>query len=201
MPTKRVMVAPSLAPSAAIEHEREPPFAVYYKDAAMPAGFHPMRKSGSVYYVPFDAPLRVQTSTTRLEAHDHSAATLRVSKDFASFLNAVEESVFDAALQRRKVWFKKELGEDELRAGFKSFLADDTVEVKVADDCVAFDENGEQVDLPVGSRVRCILELTGVCFGRTEFGCMWTLVQAQKLSSPKCLIDPSAGTDFAANFA
>lgn len=200
MPTKRVMVAPSLAPSAA-EHDREPPFALYYKDAAVPSGFLPMRKSGTVYHVPFDAPLRVQTPMMKLEAHDQNAATLRVSRDFATFLNRVEEFVFDAALQHRNVWFKKELGDDELRAGFKSFVCDDTTEVKVADDCVAFDESGEQVDLPIGSRVRCILELSGVCFGRTEFGCMWTLLQVQKSTSPKCLIDPSVGTDFAANFA
>lgn len=200
MPTKRVMVAPSLAPSA-VEQQQDPPFAVYYKDATIPSGFQAMRKNGSVYYVPFDEPLRVQTPATRLEACDQNTATLAVSKDFAKFLGRIDEFVFGEALERRKTWFKKDLGEDELRAGFKSFIADNTVEVKVDDECVAFDENGDQIDLPVGSRVRCILELTGVCFGRTEFGCMWTLLQAQKSTSPKCLINPSVGADFAANFA
>lgn len=200
MPTKRVMVAPSLAPSA-VEQQQDPPFAVYYKDAALPSGFQQMRKTGNVYYVPFDEPLRVQSPATKLESHDQSTATLAISKDFTKFLRRIEEFVFDEALERRKTWFKKDLSEDELRAGFKSFVGDASVEVKVDDECVAFDETGDQIELSPGSRVRCILELTGVCFGRTEFGCMWTLLQAQKSSSPKCLINPSVGADFAANFA
>lgn len=200
MPTKRVMVAPSLAPSA-VEQYQDPPFAVYYKDAVVPSGFQQMRKTGNVYYVPFDEPLRVQTPVIRLEACDQNTATLAVSKDFAKFLARVDDYVFGKALDHKKTWFKKDLSEEELRAGFKTFIADNTVEVKVDDDFAAFDENGDQIELSNGSKTRCILELTGVCFGRTEFGCMWTLLQAQKSTSPKCLINPSVGADFAANFA
>jgi hypothetical protein len=198
------MVAPSLAPSAVEQSEQTRPFAVYYKDAPVPTGFRSMRKTGNVYHVPFDEPLRVQTPALKLVTYDQDdgIVTFGASKDFAKFLERIEEFVFAEAVERRKTWFKKDLGEDELRAGFKSFVRDDrTVDVKVDDDCVAFDEQGNQVELVQEDRVRCILELSGVCFGRTEFGCMWTLLQAQKSSSPKCLINPSISADFAANFA
>lgn len=57
--------------------------------------------------------------------------------------------------------------------------------------------------LAPGDGVRCLLELSKVCFGRTEFGATWTLVQAQRAEvppppppkqRPRCLIDPSAET-------
>ncbi len=50
MPTKRVMVAPSLAPSATEQHES---YATYYKDAELPVGLRGMRMFVCVYNVPF----------------------------------------------------------------------------------------------------------------------------------------------------
>ncbi len=199
MPTKRVMVAPSLAPSATEIHES---YATYYKDAELPTGFRGMRKIGGVYHVPFDHPVRVQTPVMKLESYDQGVATFHVPKDFYKFMERIEEFAFHEAVERRKSWFKKDLNEDELRAGFKSFVRDGClVDVKMADESTTFDECGSPTELAPGSHARCIFELTGLCFGRTEFGCMWTLAQAQSTASPKCLINPSVGADFTSNFA
>lgn len=200
MPTKRVMVAPSLAPSVA--EQQDASYAVYYKDAELPIGFRGMRKTGGVYHVPFDHPIRIQTPVLKFEYIDEGVATFRVPKDFYDFMERVEDFAFREAVERRASWFKKDLNEDELRAGFKSFVREGSeVDVKVGDECVAFDERGAQTELESGARIRCIFELSGVCFGRTEFGCMWTLVQAQSTASPKCLINQAVGADFTSNFA
>lgn len=193
------MVAPSLAPSVA-EHQEQ--YAVYYKDAELPHEFRSMRKTAGVYHVPFDSPLRIQTPVLKFEYIDQGVATFQVPSEFYDFMERVEEFAFREAVEHRKLWFKKDLSEDELRSGFKSFIREGSVvDVKLGDDFATFDERGSQTELDPGSRTRCIFELTGLCFGRTEFGCMWTLVQAQSTASPKCLINPSVGADFTSNFA
>jgi hypothetical protein len=50
--------------------------------------------------------------------------------------------------------------------------------------------------LRAGAQVRCVLELARVCFGRTEFGAQWRVVQAAPCPAPVCLIagdDPAGG--------
>jgi hypothetical protein len=98
-----------------------------------------------------------------------------------------------------------------LRASFKQFCkpaagalacGGGALKIKVPRDALVFDAEGGVVDrgaLAPGAAVRAILELSRVCFGRTEFGAMWSLVQAQTAPAPppppRCLIAAAQDDD------
>jgi len=178
------------------ERER---YAVYYSKVTFVDEFLPMEKAGRVYFAPLTNPIRIQTPVLLLDSELDTSATLGIpSGSFVRFLQRAEHFVVEAAASHRSKWFRKPLSDDALRDSFKSFLSHNGVlRVKVSDEFTAFDEEGdyleaEELDAPVG--VRCILELDGVCFGKKEFGAMWTLTQAQIAPAPRCMIERSAFT-------
>ena len=187
---------PTDASDPAPERER---YAVYYSKATFVNDFLPMEKAGRVYFAPLEHPIRIQTPVLLLDSELDTSATLGIpSGSFVRFLQRAERFVVEAAASHRSKWFRKPLSDDALRDSFKSFLGHNGVlRVKVSDEFTAFDEEGdyleaEELDAPVG--VRCILELDGVCFGKKEFGAMWTLTQAQIAPAPRCMIERSAFT-------
>lgn len=187
----------------AVKTEEE--YAPFYAKISPHIKFESMRKVGTVYFVPFSKPVRVQTPVLKLVEFDASAA-FKVPRSFAAFVANFEEHLLQAASANRKLWFKKDLSEETLRTSFKTFLTGCTFRAKVGDDFAAFDDEGDHMDPaeirpPAG--VRCILELDGMCFGRTEFGGMWSVSQLRATEPRKCLIDPrgqSQTPDFSSEF-
>lgn len=172
----------------------------HYRAARVDLAFCPIEREGKLYVVKLKDRVVVQTPvmtlTTPLVDGDGDPlpfATLAAPGPFGAFVRRVEGLVLDACLANKADWFRKDLDDDALRAGFKSFLRPNgTLKVKVPEDAAVFDADKRPIapgDLGAGTQVRAILELSRVSFGKTEFGAMWRLVQARAVATPQCLIE------------
>jgi len=165
-----------------------------YEDIQVEAiRFMEVKKNKNVYVVPFERPLVIQTPVSNLLGRvDKATTSLALTKGFASFVRDLEEYVVQSAIDNKDEWFRSKLDDDAIRQSFKSFLGPrDVLKVRVSDDVASFDSTGHQIDndeVDKDSRVRCLLELTGICFGRVEFGIMFTVVQIQTRQKPVCEI-------------
>lgn len=174
-----------------------------------PGAFLPLEKRGAVYAAPLAEPLLVQTPPLTLasdlvdeEGVPAGHAYVLLPRAFLKFAREAEARVVDACVANKAEWFRRRpVTDDALRAGFKEFCkASGHLKVKVPEDALVFDHEGALLDrqayVRAGQSVRALLQLDRVCFGRTEFGAMWSLVQAQLAPPapppPRCLIDPAA---------
>ena len=214
LPADAAPAVPDETPEHPPEQPAEPaaPRPQYYRhvdldDHLHPEAFGPLEKLGGLYAARLLSPLVVQTPPVTLassleddDGNPASHAYLLLPKAFAAFAREVEARVLEAAMANKGTWFRRRsVTEDALRGGFKEFCkATGHLKVKVPADALVFDDQGDLAEGPVeaGTTVRCLLQLDRVCFGRTEFGGMWSLVQAQTAPPPppppRCMIDPSA---------
>lgn len=211
------------------EHDRPVQFRrVDPRQALAADAFLPIAKEGGVYVARLGAPLTVQTPAMALATavwDDEEGGTLphahlAMPPAFAEFAAGVEAAALGACLANKGAWFRRPVDDQTVVAGFKHMCKPSGhIKVGVADGLAAFDHAGEPVppaSLAEGTEVRCILRLDGLTFGRTEFGALWTLLQAQTRppappapQPPRCLIsadeddDGSAGgsADGSAGFA
>ena len=171
------------------------------------AEFDEVRKVGALYAAPLASPVQVQTPTVTLMSplRDEDGAPvpnahLKLPRGFEGFAKNVEACVLASALKHKEAWFRRPLEDDVIRASFKAFAKGSALKVKWPRDTPVFDADGlpiEDADLDPGTRMRCMLELSRVSFGRTEFGAMWTVVQARVAPETPvvaCVIDPAAET-------
>ena len=188
-------------------HDEQPFAPTYFKSVDLDAAFvdvEPIEKSGTVYVAKLRRPLVVQTPplvlASPLEEEDQplTHAHLVLPQAFADFAHAVEAKVLSSCLANKAAWFRRPMDDDSLRAGFKAFCRDKNLKIKLPRDVLVFDSEGRLVsraDIPQGATIRCLLELSRISFGRTEFGSMWSLLQAQTAPPPrpppKCMIDPA----------
>lgn len=157
----------------------------------------PSAKEHKVYVAPLDPPLAVQTPPVTLASSledGQTFALLETSGAFLAFVRAAEAAVLDRVVEKRAELLRRDVDPDSLRANFKSFVTDAGVlRVKVADDLAVYDASQQVVgreEAAEGARVRCVLELARVCFGRAEFGAVWRLTQVQRVAASPCLITP-----------
>lgn len=184
--------------------------------ALAPDAFEPLDKQGGMYVAKLTAPLAVQTPPVTLlspleddDGTPCSHAHLAVPPALFAFLQDAEARVLAACVANKADWFRRPVDDQTLRAGFKRCCQADegggeagVVKVKVPRDALVFQPDGTLLcrdAVGAGTSVRVILELSRVCFGRTEFGALWSLVQAQTVPPPappppppRCLIDPAA---------
>lgn len=164
--------------------------------------FGAMERDGKLYSVRLQPKAVIQTPLVKLTSPlvDSDGELLTFAHvapppAFVSFFRRAEAAILDACLANKLEWFKKDLDDDVLRTGFKSFLKPNgTIKLKVPEDVAAFDAARTPVapgDVAPGTQVRCILELAKISFGKTEFGASWKLVQIQAAATPPCLIDDS----------
>jgi hypothetical protein len=118
------------------------------------------------------------------------SAVLKVPGKFANFVRKLEGSVLEATKSHRSEWFKEDIDDDTIEEGFKSFLDGDVLRVKVDEDLASFDEHENLIDndLEAPSGLRCILEASEISFGKSEFGVVFSMSQAQVAKPPKCKI-------------
>ena len=177
----------------------------YYKDVDLDFRFLPMQKVDNLYVAPLAEALRVQTPPVVLTGDVRAPEARLVARgSFKHFATGVEQAIVDAAILNKATWFKKEITDEALVKGFKSFVSGKGMKVKLDDDLVAFDADGDIVDfddLDTPVSVRCIIELDGVCFGRKEFGAMWTVTQMQVARLPRCAITNEKSSKFGGQFA
>jgi hypothetical protein len=150
--------------------------------------FSDLTKENGMYTVKF-RPIHVQTPVVILEEHQRRFAILRLPQKFCDFVENVEKSIGDAAKENREKWFKAPLDDDDISQGLKTFLDGNSLKVKVDEDFVLFDNTETCVDdITTPLKVRCILKASEICFGKSEFGTIFTLKQAQIAKTPKCKI-------------
>ncbi|ABU43992.1 hypothetical protein PBCVNY2B_506L [Paramecium bursaria Chlorella virus NY2B] len=179
------------------ECDRDEQEVLYFTDVnpvSLADDFLEMKKQGGVYFVPFKKPLVVQTPVFKLtESATGGSVTLKITRGFSAFVKEIEQMILNAAFVNKSSWFRTELTNEIITEGFKSFMNELDLKVKVSEELTSFDEEGNYIEnnfkTPVG--VRCILEMTGVCFGKLEFGSMFTLTQIQTTKIPKCVIHTS----------
>jgi hypothetical protein len=154
--------------------------------------------SARLYVVPVSPQITIQTTpmtlTTSLE--DPGVPFVYVSPDagLTKFFQDTENVIADACISHKNEWFAvaKNLEDDVLRRGFKSFFdVDKGFKLKVAPDVPCFDASKNPIgreDIPAGTVVRAILELSRVCFGKHEYGANWKITQLQCVPT-QCLIE------------
>jgi hypothetical protein len=187
-------VAEPVAEKVAIVAEEVEDDIVYYKDAQVEYEFGEMRKENGVYFVPLRKPVLIQTPVVKLLEPISGVSTIvKVSSGFSKFVQNHEESMLRLTKENKAKWFKNDIEDSALDGGFKSFLASDTLKVKISDDFASFDTDGDYIDSTfcTPAEVRCILKISGVWFGSTEFGSILSLVQTQLAKVPKCSIKPT----------
>ena len=165
--------------------------------------FEPVAKVNKLYVASLTAPLLVQTPPVLLatsidttEAADVPFVYIRPAGQFEQWLRDAEAHILENCIANKASWFPKKMDDDALRHNFKSFFREDgDFKLKVLPDVAVFDAGRQPAgpeEAAAGTSVRCVLELTRICFGRQEFGAMWRLVQAQVAEVPPCLIDDAA---------
>ena len=168
--------------------------------------FQPMRRDATKYVVPLTRELLVVTPPLGVsplvddEGEPCAVVWLRATAGpFADFARAVETSVLDRVIANKREWLRKDVPDDSLRTSFKSFLSPEGLRVKGGADVAAFGADRSLTDLSLvrGPRVRAVLSLRAVTFGKTEFGCLWRLVQVIDAPEPACLFqdDPPDDAD------
>lgn len=188
--------AAAAAPATAV-----PPSAVDLAGLA----FGPLAREGRSYVARLAAPLLVVTPPCALASplvlEDGSPAPfvwLRPPPAFAQFAAATEARLLQAALDNKVEWLRKDVPDEALARSFKSFLRaeDGALRVKLAD-VQAFDAGRAPVDLADvrGPRVRAVLGLRQLTFGKTEFGGMWRLAQVLDVPDAPCLFQDDPDDD------
>lgn len=166
--------------------------------------FQPMRRDGTKYVVPLTREVLVVTpplGVSSLVDEDGEAAGVvwlrATAGPFADFARAVEASVLDRVIANKREWLRKDVPDDSLRTSFKSFLGPEGLRVKGGADVAAFGADRTLTDLSLvrGPRVRAVLSLRAVTFGKTEFGCLWRLVQVIDAPEPACLFQDDPDDD------
>jgi len=114
---------------------------------------------------------------------------IKLKRVYGDTLGNLEDRLLQTAKDRKVKWFQNEDIEDSfLEGAMKRFYDRDarTLTVRVDDDV------GGRLNVPAGSRVRCVLELHSAVFTRTQFGCLWTLtlVKAASRDEDAYLFDP-----------
>ena len=162
--------------------------------------FGAMEREGKSYVVRLLAPLVVLTPPVALNApltgpDDEPAPFSWVAPtgQFGEFLRGVEGAMLEACIANKGAWLRKVTDDDSLRASFKSMFSDNGFKVKLPADLAVFDSTGALMDpaeLQAGAVVvKGILVLKQLVFGRTEFGAVWRMTQAQ------CLIADDEDTE------
>jgi len=149
-------------------------------------------RDGAVYVAALDPPLTVGTTTVTMASGivEDSFAHIKVGGSLLEFFKAVERKVQDTAVAKKAGWFREDISDELISSSFKTFVTDSTVKVRVSDDVAAFNNAKAKIDLPgAGARVKAVLELARVTFGKTQFGLVWTLRQVKCIGESVYLFD------------
>ena len=197
--------SPSPSPATTDRTDRTPP---YYArvDLERDVSFASCEKEGGMYVVRLDPPLLVQTPVVEVASdldQDEAFAYLEPRGAFLQFVRDVEAFIVSEAIRHKAEWLPRlpHVDDEDLSRRFRSFVAESEaggprrLKTRVLPaSFVAYDEAGVECEgvVRAGSTVRAVMELSRVCFGRSEFGALWRLLQTRAASpAPPCLIDVS----------
>ena len=160
-----------------------------------------LTRNESVYVALLNPPLTVATPTSTLltslapgpdDENLPAFALLKVNAASLATLKAVEAAALEACFKNKATWLREDLDDDTLRASFKSFVDEEskTLKVRVSEGVAAFDSDRVQLPLPAeGAKVKAVLELSRLTFGKTECGLIWRLRQVKVVGESRSLFD------------
>lgn len=149
-----------------------------------------LSRDDNIFVAPFQPTVTITTPPCTLETilEQEDFAVLKLSKACAQAFAHVEAAVLEEALTRKDQWFREGTSDEAVREAYKQFVdvENQTLTVKVADDIAAFDVDKTSVDLPAApsTRVKALLALTHLSFGKHEWGALWRLKQVKVLPDP-----------------
>lgn len=114
---------------------------------------------------------------------------LKLKRVYGDAFAQMEETLLQAAKDRKVEWFQNEdLDDGFLENALRRFYDAQTKCLMVRVD----DDVGGRLDVPVGTRIRAVLELHSAVFTRTQFGALWTLtlVKPATTTEDAYLFDP-----------
>lgn len=170
-------------------------------------------RDGQIYVAPLHPPVQIPISACvtdgpALLQEAGTFITLQIDQEMADFFVAAEDAILETSLPLREKWFAKGVSEEDLRAGFKRFAdgAERIVSVKLDNDVALFEEDIEELQQTCGPlRIKAILELGRVSFGKSEWGGLWRLRRFKVLAASQqqqeedfCLVDGD-GSEIAAS--
>jgi len=141
-------------------------------------------------------PVVLKDSIVDQDGDTREYVTMKLKRTYGDLFQDLEDRVLQAAKDRKVTWFQNEDLEDQfLDHAMKRFYSPETKSLTVRVD----DEIGGRLDVPPGTRVRCVLELNSVVFTRTQFGALWTLTLVKQAARGEdtYLFDPEEEPDHA----
>lgn len=150
-----------------------------------------LTQDGKLYSVPLTPPQEFVSSTLRaVDVPSENDLFVEVKEDLAQFVAKVEDRVRDVIAENRQTLFAgKNVSEEGIKARFKSYLAGNRyLKIKVTPNTKVFDTEGEKAslsDIHADTRLRAIIVISQVLFGKSEFGLVWSAVQLKLLPLPR----------------
>jgi len=114
---------------------------------------------------------------------------IKLKRVYGDTFEQLESRLLQAAKDRKVEWFQNEDLEDGfLENALRRFYDPHTKCLMVRVD----DDIGGTLNAPIGSRVRCVLELNSAVFTRTQYGVLWTvtLIKPASTAENAYLFDP-----------
>ena len=108
------------------------------------------------------------------------------TKNFES-VKAVDDETLSIASERSVEWFKKELGEDKLKAFYTPSFTKNTMTAEKINATRVFNPERESIPFDIIKEFKTcdvLMEFAGVWFAKKTFGPIWNIVQV-KLVKPK----------------
>ena len=169
--------------------------------------FEPLAKSGSIYVAKLSQPLFVQTppmvccsDLTAGGADDlHPYLFVKADPALMAFLTKCEEALVQKATGECKAaWFPR-TDDHAIRGSLRSYLkpAEGIAKFKVDPEVAVYDSDPEPGQASSSavvqkSRIQAIIAATRVCFGKTEWGMLWRVVQVRVQATPRSMFQPEA---------
>ena len=114
------------------------------------------------------------------------------------WLTAFDEYIVSQAHEHRETWFRKHTTDSDIQQTFKPYLRDGVFRLRMTEDVEIFDTSRTLVnpaDLKAGTKVKVIMELGRISFGRTEWGCVWRASQIMVQNTRGCLFSEDVNED------
>lgn len=134
-------------------------------------------------------PVVLKDSLRDEDGNTREYVSVKLKRVYGDLFGSLEDSLLQTAKDRKILWFNNEDLDDEfLENSIKRFYDPSSKSLTIRVD----EDIGGMVDIPSGSRVRCVLELNSAVFTRTQFGLLWTvtLVKSVGRQEDVYLFDP-----------
>lgn len=167
--------------------------------------FEDVHREGSMYTARFKNKISIQSPVvvckeTITNASGEILPYVYITPDAAleKWVLAFDDYILDQADKNKEKWFRKSTSASDIQQTYKSYLRDKTFRLRLTDDVEIFDSSRNLVnpaDLKAGTKVKLIMDLGRVSFGRNEWGCVWRASQVMVQNTRGCLFTEDTDDD------